>query len=122
MDDALGVRGVQRVGNLDPQVEQFVDLQRLAAEAVLEGFSFQLLHHDKGLAFVLANLVHRADIRVVQRRGGPRLAPKTFEELAVVDEFFGQEFERHAATELGVLRLIDHSHCAAAEASEHAIV
>ena len=37
MDYALRVGSVQRVGNLDRQVQQFVRLQRLAGKALLQG-------------------------------------------------------------------------------------
>ena len=51
MNDTLGVSGVQRVGNLNGQVEQSLVVQRPACnDAVLECLAFQELHHDEGLA------------------------------------------------------------------------
>ena len=57
-----------------------------------------------------------------ERGRGPRLAPEAFQELAVLGQFFGQELERHAAAELGVLGLVHHAHAPAAELLEDAVV
>jgi hypothetical protein len=41
MDDAAQVCGVQRIRDLRAQVEQLIQLQRLALDAVLEGLALQ---------------------------------------------------------------------------------
>ena len=48
MNDALGVAGGQRIGYLDADVEDLVDLHALAAEAVLQAHALQFFHHDEG--------------------------------------------------------------------------
>jgi hypothetical protein len=89
---------------------------------MLEGLPFEILHDDEGLAFMLADLVNRADVRVVQHRGGARFAFETFESLRVQGEAVGQELERYKAAELGVLGLVDHAHPSAAELFQNAVV
>jgi hypothetical protein len=59
---------------------------------------------------------------MIQRGGGARLAPKTFQELAVLGEFFGQELERHAPAKLGVLGLVHHAHPATTQLLNNAVV
>jgi hypothetical protein len=120
--DALRVRRLQRVGNLDSQLEQFLGRERFSHQAVLERLPFQILHHDEQLAVMLPNVVHRADVWMVQRRGSARLAAEAFEELAVVGEFRGQELERHRAAKLGVLGLVDHTHAPATQLLQNAVV
>jgi hypothetical protein len=59
MDDALGVRGVESVGDLNRQVQQFVRLKRLASDATLEGLPFEQFHHDKWLPFSRSKVKQR---------------------------------------------------------------
>jgi hypothetical protein len=54
--------------------------------------------------------------------GGARLAPEAFEELAVLRQFFGEEFERHAAAKLGVLGLVRHTHAAPTQLLQDAVM
>ena len=61
---------------------------------------------------MLPEVVNRADIGMIEGRGGARLAAEAFEELAVLGEFFGQKLVRYAATEVSVLTLVDHTHAA----------
>jgi hypothetical protein len=59
---------------------------------------------------------------MVERRRSPRLAAETSLELAVLGQFFGQELERHAAAELGVLGLVHHAPAPAAQLLQDAVV
>ena len=84
----------------------------------LERRAVQQLHHDEMLALVLADVVDRADVRVVERRGGARLAPEAFERLAVVraDPRAGTSARR--AAEAGIFGAVDDAHAAAADRLE----
>ena len=64
----------------------------------------------------------RADVRVVQRGRGFGFPLETAESLCVVGEFVGKELEGNMATELEVFCLIDHTHSAAAELLDNAVV
>src|SRR5207248_10810672 len=68
MDDPLRMGGVERVRDLDAQIEHHLDLQWFSSDLVLEGFPFQVLHGDEGLSFIFPNVVNRADIRVIECR------------------------------------------------------
>ena len=81
MDDALGVRGVQRVGELDGDLEQVRDLHRSAIDAVAEALALERLHHDVRSAFVVADVEDRADAGMAQRAGGSRLDAEALERL-----------------------------------------
>ena len=72
VDDARAMRGVQRVGNLDAHVEHRVQAQRTRGEPILQRRPLQILHDDERSPVLLADVVDRADIRVVQRRRGLR--------------------------------------------------
>ena len=122
MHDALGVRGLERVGDLDGQIQQPLRSERLALDHVLQRGAFQQLHDDEGLAFVLADLVDGADVRVIQGCGRPRLTPKPVEGALVPRRLAWQELERDVAIEDGVLRAIDDAHAAASQLLDDAIV
>ncbi len=57
MDDALGVRRIEGVGNLDRHVQDLRRLHGLSADAMLERLTLQQLHADEGLALMLVNVV-----------------------------------------------------------------
>ena len=74
------------------------------------------------MAVLLANVIDRADIRMVQRRGRLRLALKTGECLWVARHIFGQELQGDEAAQADVLSLVDHTHATTAEPLQNAIV
>ena len=82
----------------------------------------QKLHGDERMTFVLADFVDRADVGMVQGRRSTRLAPKAFESLRVLGKFVRKKFQGNEAPELGVFGLIDHTHAAAAELFDDAVV
>jgi hypothetical protein len=65
------------------------------ASALLERLALQKLHDDEGLACVLINVVDDADVGVIQRPGGPRLACQPLKGLMVFRQSFRQELEGH---------------------------
>ena len=122
VDYAFGVRSVQRIGDLDAQIEHRFDLQRLAIDLVPERLPFQQLHGDEGSPIGLVDFVDRADVRVVQRGRSLGFPPETTESLCVVGEFVGKELEGNGAAELQILGLVDHTHAAAADLLDDAVV
>jgi hypothetical protein len=89
---------------------------------VLQGFAGEALHHDEKMAVVLADLVNGADVGVVQRRRSAGLAAETFESLGIVGGAVGQELEGDKAAQLGVFSFVDHTHSAATEQFDDAVV
>ena len=122
MDDAFRVCGIQRIGDLDAQIEHRLDLHRLASDPVPERLPLQQFHGDEASPIGLVDLVDRADVRVVQGGCGLRFALEAAECLRVVGEFVGKELQSDVATELQVLRLIHHSHAPAADLTEDAVM
>ena len=74
VDDARGMRGVQRVGDLDAHVEHRGQAQRTGGEPILQRRALQILHDDERPPVLLADVVDGADVRVVQRRRRLRFA------------------------------------------------
>ncbi len=118
----LACAAFERVSDLNRQVEQGIGLKGLGLDAMLEGLPLQKLHHDEGLAFVLADFENGADVRVVERRSGPRLALEAIERLGILGQIFRQKLERHKTAERGVFGLVHHAHPAAAQLFQNSIV
>ncbi|MGA9998599.1 MAG: hypothetical protein WBQ04_00625 [Candidatus Acidiferrales bacterium] len=68
VDDSFGVRCIQSVRNFNPQLQHLLKRERLATDAVLQRHPVQMLHGDKRLPVLLANLVDSANVRVIQGR------------------------------------------------------
>ena len=77
MNDALGVRGFQRLGNLHPQIEKPALRQRFAGNEVLKGAALHQLHCQEGLSLHLVDLIDRADVGMIECRRGTRLPPES---------------------------------------------
>ena len=71
MKDAGGVGRIERVGDLNSQVEKHRQLERASLEPVCQRLALQVLHDQKVGAVLMANVVKRADVRV--RKRGDRL-------------------------------------------------
>jgi len=74
MDDAGPVGRVERVGDLDGDLERLIERERAPRQARVERLALQVLHDEirdrlpcacrRG---VLAHVVQRADVRVIER-------------------------------------------------------
>src|ERR1035441_3397989 len=89
---------------------------------MLQRSSVQELHGDEGAAVLLADVIYRADVWVIQGGSGSRLAPETNHGIRVASEFAGQKLERHKAVQPAVLGLVNHAHPAAAQTFDDAVM
>src|SRR4029077_7055915 len=105
MHDSARMGCVERIRNLDGDIEQLIHLERTARDAVLERLAFQQSHGDERNIFESINLVNGADMRMVQSGSGARLALKALNRLGIAGETFRQEFKRHETAELCGVRL-----------------
>ena len=71
---------------------------------------------------MFADLVNRADIRVIQRRRSFRLASEPLQSLAILSHGFGKEFQRNEAIEFSVLGFVHDPHAPAAELLKDAVM
>jgi len=122
VDDPFGVRGIERVGNLDCEPEEHIGLDGFARDAMPQRHAVEKLHDDEGMAIFLPNLMDGTDIGMIQRRSRLRLALKPRQGLGVFDDVIGQEFQRDKSVEGYILCLVDDPHSAAAQFLDDAVV
>ena len=89
---------------------------------MLERLALEQFHHQERRALVAPDLVDDADVRMIERRGCPRLAHEAIEDVLVLGDLLRQELERHLPPQLGVLGLVDDTHAAAADFGEDSVV
>ena len=122
MDDAFGVCGVERVGDLNSYVDDFIKRHGTAADAMLQRLPIKVFHRDEPLAIAFIDFVDGADVRMIQRRSRLRLAFKTRQRLRIFSHCVRQEFQRHETVQLGIFGFIDDAHTAAAQFFDDAVV
>jgi len=89
---------------------------------MLQHDAIQKLHGDERLLATFADLVNCADVGMVEGGGCASFTPETFQSLRITGNVVGQELQGDEAAKLGVLGLLDHTHPAAAQLLQDAIV
>ena len=102
--------------------QQQIDLERAPGDAMLQRRPVEELHDEERAAVLLADVVDGADVGVVQRRRGPRLAAESGQGLGIVGEVWRQELQRDEALQPRILGFVDHAHPAAAQLLDDAVV
>ncbi len=75
---------IEGIRDLNSKWEYVLDLQRLAADAVLQRHAFQILHRYKRLTILLPDFVNRVDVRMVQCGRSASFAPEALQRLWVL--------------------------------------
>jgi len=74
------------------------------------------------MSILLADVMNRANVGMVQRRSSLRLALKAGQRLRVSGDFIGQELEGNKSVQPRVLGLVHHAHSATAELLDDAVM
>ena len=122
MQDAFGVRGVERVGDLRGDVEQVPQIERPPDSCAIERLALEQLHREVELPVVLVEVVDRADVRVIERRRGARLAAEALDRLLGRGVAGGRTLSATWRPSFSVLGAIDDAHAARAELVEDLVV
>ncbi len=118
MDDPGRVGLRQPLSHLRGDVDGVVHRQRPPCDPLLERLALVVRHHEvelSGAVSGLVDLVDRADVGVVQRRGGLRLQEEALLRRGFTDQIRGKNFDGHLPVEPGILRPVDDAHPAPAE-------
>ena len=118
MHHAVRVRVLERTGDLRADGRDLARRERAAGvQDVAEALAVDELHHEERAVRVLAPVVDRHHVRVVEARGRPGLAP---EALARTLRLRRRQLHRHPAVEQHVARGEDLAHAAACPAAPRA--
>jgi len=89
MDDALAVCRIERVGNFDGNGKELFQVEGLPGDAVFQSHPIEEFHHHKRAAVFLADIVHGADVGMVQGGCNPGLSLESSQGLRVAGHFSG---------------------------------
>jgi hypothetical protein len=122
VDDALVVRRLETLGDLESNPQCFLQWNRGAVDALSERFTLGKLHDEQLATVDVLEPVDPGDARVVEGGQDPGLALESSQSVGVGGEGVGQDLDGHLAAELGVLRPPHLAHAALAELVDDSIV
>jgi len=108
---------------LGGQAERFLNGKGTTLQPLLQRSARVVGHRDEQLPVIaLLDGVNAADVGMVQSRRGPRLTEEALLRDVVMAPFRRQELEGHAAVEVRIVGLVDHTHPAATHLGENPVV
>ncbi len=122
VNNSLGMRRIQRIANIQSDLQKAMQLYRFARRSVLQSDAIEKLHDDERLVLIIVDLMDGADIGMVESGSRARLAPEARQSDRILRYIWRQKLDRHETAEFQVLSLVDHSHAAAAEFFHNAVV
>ena len=115
MNDALFVRGFDRLSDLPGDAQRFVERQRTAAELVRERRPVDEFEDQRCAGWRVGEAVDGGDVGVVQRGHDPRFALQALQANGVADEPFRQHLQCDIAIKRTVVGAKHFTHAAFAE-------
>ena len=122
MNDAFGMSGLKRIGDVDAEVDELMDIERTVGQAVAQRASLEQLHDDERMAVDFADVVDGADAAVIQGRGGASLGVQPAYRVRLVSQIVGQELESDRTSEPDVLGAVDDTHAAGTDLRVNPVV
>ena len=123
MDDPGGMSGIQGIGELRAQFQDFVAFEApLFRKSCLECLSLDQFHHDEGLTFVLADFVNRTDVGMIESGGGAGLPFESRNPDRILAKRVWENLNRNLASQFLILRPIHLSHATFSQGREDFIV
>ena len=112
VNDALVMRGFERVGNLFRNRQRVGKRHRTARDERRQVVTRDQLHDERKRGARVLEPIDSGDVRMIERGQDLRFAPKSGEPLRIGREEGGKDFERDLAIEFGIPGAIDLAHTA----------
>ncbi len=109
------VRRRKRIGQCDTDLYETVDGKLAVSDEFAQRLSLDELHDQEVRAVALADIVHGADVRVIERRDRPCLATEPRQSFRVGGKLLGENLDGHPAPQASVLGEVHLPHAAGAE-------
>jgi hypothetical protein len=97
--DSLAVSFVECVGNLDGITQHLIQRQRTFLQPLSQRLAFQILHHQEISSVLMADVVKRADVRMIQASNRPCFALEPFSQLGSIGKVIRKDFDGDDAIE-----------------------
>jgi len=87
-----------------------------------ERFTIDEFHSDERMAILLADVIDRANARMVESGCGSRLAPQSLERLRLLCQCFGEKFQGYGPVQPAIVGFVYDTHPSGAELLYDAIM
>ena len=113
--DALAVRSIQGVSDLNAEVSDFVCFENASANLHIERLTFDIFHDNEVRPIRLADFIGMSDIDVIERRRGLSFVHKTTKPFSIAGKIRRENLQRNLATQSRISRQVHFSHSALPE-------
>jgi hypothetical protein len=110
MHDALAMRFVQSIGNFCAVAKHLVNGEWPFRDSLVERFSLDILEHQEIDAILLADVVQRADVGMLQARNGACLTFKALAQLWLGGYLLRKNLYGDNPVQSRIARAVDLSH------------
>lgn len=110
MNDALTVRIVQRIRNVIRDCERAIERDGSVGETIGERLPLEVFHHQEIDPLVMAEVIERADVRMIENGNRSRLTVETSAGRRIRAEAFGEYLDRHRSIKAPIARAIHLTH------------
>ena len=110
MDDAVSMRLVERIGDLNRVAEGLIERQRTLVQSLGERLPFQKLHDQEVNAILLPDVEHGTNMRVAECRQRLGLTLEPLSQVGIAGDMRGQDLDGDGAIETRILGFVDLTH------------
>src|SRR5438876_3251902 len=116
MDDAAAVRVSQAIAGLHDVSQLFYDGDLpVAGDDLIERLAVEELHHQIGIALMIAQVIDDDDVGVLQHAGGFGLTVEALEQVGILGKAAGHHLDGDDALDEVIHRLVHDAHAALAQ-------
>src|ERR1700693_1109358 len=119
MKDASRMSSIEGIPDLNRVVERELDRQDTSRDGLLQGFTNDILHHDKVHAFFTCDFMDDDDVFVIERRCRFGFLDESLSEAWGTGDPWREQLSRHETVEVQILGFVDLAHAAAPDRFDH---
>ena len=114
MNHTTAMRAFQTLADIGPVLQNLRNRKRAFGQTIGQSFTFQKFHDQVVGSILMANIVERANVGMVQGGDGSRFSVESLLGFGVLGQMVGKDFYSDGAVEASVEGAIDLSHAACA--------